>query len=285
MRPARAILAYIIFIFGGAALAAPWIFFALEKAGWSDIPFQRVVDRMLLALALAGLWPFVKSLGIHSRTELGLCGDVRIGANLGRGFSIGFVLLLVGATASFLAGASVWDHSRTAVAWGKHLGNAAGTAVVVAFLEEILFRGCVFGVLRRAWNEPVALWASSAIYSIFHFLGRPENPGSIGWSSGFVVLGSMLRGFTDFHRVFPGFFSITLLGVILALAFKRTGALYLSMGIHAGVVFGVKLSGFATNSAEGANRWFWGSEKLVDGWFCFALMAVATFLFARMAKV
>jgi hypothetical protein len=89
----------------------------------------------------------------------------------------------------------------------------------------------------------------------------------------------MCAGFSDFQQVVPGFFSLTLLGVILALAFRRTGALFMSMGIHAGVVFWVKLYGFATNTTTNANTWFWGTEKLVDGWFSFVLLIITTTIF------
>ena len=200
---------------------------------------------------------------------------------MGKGLALGIGLLLLGAVGSFFAGAAVLEHSRTAAEWPKQIGSATLTAVVVGFMEEILFRGAIFTALRKTWNDSAALWVSSAIYGILHFLARPENPAQINWSSGFVVLGSMLRGFTDFQTVVPEFLSITLLGIIFALAFKRTTALYMSMGIHAGVVFGVKLFGFATNAAPDGNRWFWGTEKLVDGWFCFILLALATIWFAR----
>jgi uncharacterized protein len=284
MRPTRALWAYLLYVFVGSAVVAPWIFSAMQHLGFTNVPFRRVVDRCLLVLALIGLWPFVKSLGIKSAAEIGLRGDAPIGRDLFKGIVIGAVLLALAASASVLAGASNIDHSRSGSAWGKQIGSALATAIVVALLEEILFRGAIFTALRRTWNDTAALWVSSAIYGILHFLGRPENPTVIEWNSGFVVLARMLNGFTELQTVVPGFFSLTLLGVVFALAFQRSGALFLSMGIHGALVFCVKLFGFATNAAPGANRWFWGTEKLVDGWFCFLLLIGATAWFARKAK-
>jgi membrane protease YdiL (CAAX protease family) len=127
----------------------------------------------------------------------------------------------------------------------------------------------------------VGLWASSAIYGIFHFFARPENPTEIHWDSGFVVLGRMLKGFTEIQQVIPGLLSLTLLGVIFVLAFRRTGALFMSMGIHAALVFWVKLFGFAARTSTTANTWFWGTEKLIDGWFCFILLCGVTIFLAK----
>ena len=170
--------------------------------------------------------------------------------------------------------------SGSPTAWLKQIGAALLTAIIVALLEETLFRGAIFTALRRAWNDRAALWTSSAIYAIVHFFARPESTTIIEWNSGFMVLGRMLRGFTELQTVLPGFFSLTLLGVIFTLAFKRTSALFLSMGLHAALIFGVKLFNFGANTDPTANLWFWGTEKLVDGWFCFLLLLGATLWFA-----
>jgi membrane protease YdiL (CAAX protease family) len=281
MRPARALWAYLIFIFIGAALIAPWVSYALPALGLSGIPFRRVVDRCLLVLALLGLWPFVKALGVRSTEELGLRKYSGAGADLAKGLCIGTVLLGLAAGASLGAGASQFDTERTSGAWLKQIPSAFFTAVIVAFLEEVLFRGAIFGALRRAWNDRAALWSSSAIYAILHFFARPENPSVLTWNSGFIVLGRMLGGFTELPTVIPGFFSLTLLGVIFALAFQRTGALYLSMGIHAALIFWIKLFGFGANPVATANLWFWGTGKLIDGWFCFVLLVFTALWLAR----
>jgi hypothetical protein len=54
------------------------------------------------------------------------------------------------------------------------------------------------------------------------------------------------------------------------------------MGIHAAVVFWVKLFGFGADTDANANTWFWGTEKLVDGWFCFILLAITMICFAKL---
>ena len=277
MRPGTALLVYIIFVFAGAALIAPWVAFALQ--GSMDVPFRRVVNRCLLTLALIGIYPLIKALGFRSWKEIGIRKDVPILKHLGTGLLIGSILLGLAAVCSLTFGGALWDRARP-LNMNKVL-SALLSGVVVGFLEEVLFRGAIFTALRRTWSETVALWSSSAIYAIVHFFARPEDPAKIGWDSGFLILGGMLQGFTEFQTVIPGFLGLALLGMILALAYQKTGALWLSMGIHAALVFWVKLYGSGTNPNPQANLWFWGSEKLTDGWFCFILLAIAALCFFR----
>jgi hypothetical protein len=279
MRPARALWVFLIFVFVGAALISPWIYHAVVALGFSNIPFRRVVDRCLIALALIGLWPLVKALGIRSPSVLGFKKYPGLTRDVAIGLLIGSSLVALAAAFSISAGAAHWV-SRSG--WGKEIFGALATAVAVAVLEETLFRGAIFTALSRVWGAAAGLWLSSTLYGILHFFARPENPQTVEWNSGFFVLGRMLKGFGDFRQVVPGFLTLTLLGVLLVSAFRRTGALFMSMGIHAALVFwGVKLFAFAFQTNPNANTWFWGTQKLIDGWFCFILLALTTIMFAK----
>jgi uncharacterized protein len=281
MRPACALWVYLFFVFIGAALVSPWVHQGLVASGWTGIPFRRVVDRCLIALAVLGLWPFVKALGVRSCEELGLKKYPQLGGDLAIGLAVGSALLLIAATVSIAVGASHWVPRG---GWPKQIGSALASATAVAILEEVLFRGAIYTALARVWGPAAGLGVSSALYGILHFFGRPEDPDVIDWKAGFTMLGRMLSGFVDFQQVVPGFFSLTLLGVILAIAFRRTGALFMSMGLHAGIVFWNKLYAFATDTTPNANTWFWGTEKLVDGWFCFTLLVIATICFTKVSS-
>ncbi len=274
MPPARALAAYLIYVFVGAAILAPWVFHGLAAMGVSA-PFRRVTDRCLLGLALLGLWPLVRALGVRTVAEIGWRKYSGFGRDIGRGLAIGTALLVAAAASGLWAGAFAWV-GRPAGEWVRPVLTALASAAIVAILEETLFRGAIFTALRKGWNDTAALWTSSGIYAIVHFFARPANPQAVEWHSGFLIRGEMLRGFTDARTVIPGFLSLTLLGLMLALAYRRTGALHLSMGIHAALIFWSKLFAVGADAAPGANRWFWGSEKLTDGWFCFALLLAGT---------
>ncbi|HUS34503.1 MAG TPA: CPBP family intramembrane glutamic endopeptidase [Verrucomicrobiae bacterium] len=278
MRPPRALLLYLAFVFIGAAFVSPWIFEAIRAAGFENVPFRRVVSRCLIVLALTGMWPLLRALGARSRAEIGLAKTDHWTTDIPAGVLIGWGMVALAAGICLAVGAAELDSKVSVV---TRIPGALLTALVVALLEEVLFRGAILTALSKVWGASTALWASSALYAIVHFFSRAPDPTEVQWDSGFFILGGMLQGFLDFEQVIPGFFSLTLLGVILGLAYQKTGALFMSMGIHGGIVFGAKLFSAAANSAPGANVWLWGTEKLIDGWFSFFLMLAVTLAFTR----
>ncbi len=154
----------------------------------------------------------------------------------------------------------------------KKAGASVLTAIVAGFLEELLFRGALFGALRRAHRWTTALIVSSAVYALVHFFQRPSSPANITWSSGLEMLPRMCQGFVDFQMLVPGFFALLLAGIILGVAYERTGNLYLSIGLHAGWVFWLKFYGILTVESSVGGSWFWGSSKLIDGWLALGIL-------------
>jgi membrane protease YdiL (CAAX protease family) len=143
---------------------------------------------------------------------------------------------------------------------------------VVSVLEELLFRGALFGAFRRAHGWRTALLGSSAVYAIVHFFPKVASAGPVTWSSGLELLPRMVPGFAQPAMLVPGFFTLTLAAAILALAFQHTGNLYFSIGLHAGWIFWLKFYVVMTDLRPGAATWFWGTGKLYDG--CLALLVL-----------
>ena len=77
MRSLRALVIYLVGVFIGGALLAPWLYWLAQIAAPSfpllaRTPFHRFVDRSLLILALTGLWPLSRALGLNSWRDVGL---------------------------------------------------------------------------------------------------------------------------------------------------------------------------------------------------------------------
>jgi membrane protease YdiL (CAAX protease family) len=274
MRSTRALLGYLLLVFVGGALVAPWVYWLVQKlaANWPAFEslarhsFPRYVNRCFLALALIGLWPLARWLGLRSLADVGLAGgndrarQIRLGLLLGLGSLAGAALLTV------LSGARrlVFEHTPAVIV--EHLIRATTAAVLVGTLEEVVFRGAVFGAMRRDFQWLRALIASSLLFASVHFFETPTPPASVNWNSGLTVLTQMLGGFAQADHLLPGFLNLTLAGGILALAYQRTGTLYFSIALHAGWIFWQKTYGLVTAPLPGANLWLWGTGKLVDGW-------------------
>jgi uncharacterized protein len=279
MRPFRALVIYLVVVFLGGALLAPWFYRLAQSVASSfphiaNSPFHRSVDRSLLMLALAGLWPFLRALGVTSGREIGLVSPRGQWKKLFGGLLLGFVMLAVNAGTVIVCSDRAIIRDLTAHKIVGTIFGAMGTAVVVALLEEILFRGGIFGGLRKTFYWPLALGVSSSIYALVHFLQRPELTGPVAWNSGLALLPRMLGGFAAFHALVPGFFTLLLAGILLCLAYQRSGNLYFSIGLHTGWIFCLKTYGAFTAGATPAGTWFWGTGKLIDGWLAFLVLGV-----------
>ena len=189
-----------------------------------------------------------------------------------------FLSLAIVAAMAFAGGARVFTQTATAHQVVAILFNALGAAALVAVMEEILFRGGMFGGLRKFFYWPLALVASSMIYALAHFLRRAEFAGAVDWYSGLVLLPRLLGGFMDFHALVPDFFNLTLAGVLLGLAYQRTGNLYFSIGLHAGWIFWLKTYGALTVATPRAAAEFWGTGKMIDGWLALMVLVAVFFL-------
>ncbi len=229
-------------------------------------PFFRFVGRCLLLLGFLGLPRLFKTLRIKSASELGLKADLRNGGDALHGLVWGFAALAFAVAITVSLHFRLFDLSHSAAEWSRHLRGAAISAVIVSTLEEILFRGALFGILRREHPFWAAATISSVIYAYLHFFGHPAEPEEVRWYSGLVVLIQMLSGFTDLGALVPAFFNLFLLGVILCLGLERTSSLLFSIGYHSACVFWMKLFEFGTKEAPAAGSSMFGSGRLVENW-------------------
>lgn len=288
--PAARLGLYLLAVFGGAALLAPWAWHGLQAlagpwpalAGLAGQPFHRYVNRCLLVLALAGLWPLVRALRLRSWTEVGAVPTAAAARDARAGLAWGALSLAVVAALALAGGGRHLDPDLSAGRLAARLASAAASAGVVAILEELLFRGVVFTALRRAGSFLSAALLSSLVYAMVHFFARPPRPGTVGPWSGFETLAAMLHGWVEFRQLVPGLLNLAVAGACLALARERTGRLGFSIGLHAGWIFWLKTWLALTRETPGANPWFWGTGRLVDGWLAFpVLLATLVFLHRR----
>ncbi len=274
MRPLRSTFIYVAGVFLGSAALAPLLYQLAQAAaeqwpvfhGLAEQPFRRYVNRSLLFTALLGLWPWLRANGLLSGRDIGMAAPFRQWKLIGAGFALGFATLAMAALAATWLGPREWNLTHGPALYAKHLAKAGAAALVVAILEEILFRGALFGVLRKQWRWPAALILSSSIFAFLHFLDRrPDAPETVTWLSGLTVLPQMIHPLV-WHEWFPLFPNLILVGAILAWLYQITGTLGISIGLHAGWIFWVKSYGFLTTAPMAAAGSLWGTGKLIDGW-------------------
>jgi hypothetical protein len=276
-----ALAAYLGGVFLGSALLAPWLYWFVEAlaprspllASLASKPFHRYVSRLLMVLALVGLWPLLRKLGLNSARDLGWRSPRTAWKETAQGFGFGFVSLALVTVVGLIAGGREIAFERGAEEWTRHLINAGLAAVLVATLEELLFRGALLGALSRTATWWLAASVSSGIYALVHFFKRTSSPPEVEWWTGLAVLGQMLGGFVALSDLVPGFATLFLAGAILAWSRRQYGHILFAVGLHAGWIFWLKSYGFVTRPVAGSSTAWWGTARLYDGWFAFAMVA------------
>jgi len=229
----------------GALLAPPLYWGANWLAGHgifpvlAEFPFQKYFNRAALISALLLLWPVIRWLRVGGWRELGIEPDPRWRQHLLAGFLIAGIAVATMACVYVQFGIY---RIRDVIAWHK-IPLVALSAITVGFLEEALFRGAILGLVRRSLRPCAALFWVTVLFAIVHFL-KPDDDvkiDSVNWLSGFALIPHTFHQFAEPMALLAGFTTLFVLGWLCGDAALRTRALWLSIGLHAGVVF-VKMS-------------------------------------------
>jgi membrane protease YdiL (CAAX protease family) len=262
LRAAWAIFIYAVAVVVVGALLAPWVFCGIHFI-FPNLLFRRVFDRTMLGVALAGLWPLLGALGVRTLTEVGFRHSARRWRVALQGLVIGVGSFVLLAVALMVLGLRTFESPLPAFIPAVMVFLVTGAAVGI--IEEIFFRGGVQGALQRAANLPFAVLVGSAIYSAVHFFkgnGIDVEAGAVTWVSGFTHLGRVVANSVFVLGVAKGFVTLWLAGCVLGVAYARSGALYLPIGIHAGWVFTLKCYSLLTENT-GQKSW-WGGGALIE---------------------
>jgi membrane protease YdiL (CAAX protease family) len=232
------LLVYLLATILVGALLAPPLFWAAQSLATNGpfnflarFDFETFFHRALLIAALFLLWPLARSLSIRSLADLQLEKNPRWRRDLVAGVIFSAVPLLC--CAAILLATPVYS-VRGAINW-PGVFKMIAAAAVVPIIEELFFRGLVLGILLKSGRRYVAMFMTSALYSIVHFLKAPEHTSTVvTWSSGFNSIAHAFVQFTDPILVAAGFTTLFLIGWILADARLQTRSLWLPIGLHAG---------------------------------------------------
>lgn len=85
--------------------------------------------------------------------------------------------------------------------WRERAAVIAVAVIAAPVTEELIFRGCLYGVVRSHWGRPAAIWGTSVLFALIHW-HAPALPG------------------------------LTLVGLGLALVYERCGSLWAPIAMH-----------------------------------------------------
>lgn len=243
-----AVLAPLLVILLCASLAA---FFAYPIFWITDgaIGFHTLVNRSGHLLLLLSIIPAAKFFSLR-RPDIGVGAKSELSRQVAVGVPLGAAMLALHALA--LIALDVREIDMDAWSNAHRLGmtalKALGIGLVVAIIEETIFRGVLFAALRKAAGTLSAVAISSFYFALLHFLRSDLKPAAadVDWTTGFRIVGDALATLPTLDP--SSFLALFLAAVFLAwirVAFPL--GLGYCIGIHAGWVCVIKTTKAATN--------------------------------------
>lgn len=278
MRPLILLLA----VTAGALLAGALLSPALHLLpAFADVPFHKLQENLSKLAGFGACLLFLHYCGGISRIGLGFGFGARdLHAVLLPALGAGLLLIAMIEAVQFALGLHV-AAPRADFGAGALLRLLAGAlllGLVVALIEETMFRGALFSGMQRRAGAAAALVATTLLYAVIHFIKfKPLKAGvEIGWDTGFLQL---TRAFARLGNpiVFDSLLTLLALGLLLGLLRLARGHLAACIGLHAGVVAGLRISGKLGDYRPGTqfdflvNRW---NPEL--GWLATGVIAAAT---------
>lgn len=270
------------------ALGADWFAARWPNLLEERVPFARVFNRAFMVVGVVLFFVARHNLFPPRLKELLAVGfsPASRAFFLGCGLALGSMALLLAA----MTIAEVYTpFFRLSLARSiGRITSALASGLFVGFMEEIFFRGLLFLGLFETGRPLRAYVLANLFYSALHFVkpGRDYFIDGLNLLAGFRHLFKTFEPFTDPWAILPGLFGLFLIGIVLSYALARTGNLYLSIGLHAGWIIGLKTVRVFGDFTRGDLGWAFGSSdpKFVSGvftWLGVLLVALAVNRFTR----
>jgi uncharacterized protein len=275
----RALAWFLAAIFGTLVLAAllAWPTWLAVHPLEPDWPFHRVSSRLWQLLLLIGILVALRRMGLSGRGDWGF-GLPRPAflRQAAAGFATGIATMLPMSLAMLALGIVEPAGAGGAAAVLVAVASGALAGLLVALVEETFFRGLMYRSVERESGFALAAWSTALVYAAVHFLARTRIPDEeVAWDSGLRLLGGALARFAEPSTFVDSFATLLLVGLMLALVRRRTGAIAAGIGLHMGWVCVIKSTIDLTDAVPGS-RWSFlvGSLDGYTGWLVAAWASI-----------
>ncbi|MBL1142093.1 MAG: CPBP family intramembrane metalloprotease [Proteobacteria bacterium] len=287
----RAIIVFSLFIalafIVGAVLAYPLKLLldpALALAFRKYLTYATLISGLIISgiyLQLYNLLSF-KAFGYNGN----ISGFIK---GLLNGFVYGLTIMLLIEVILFLLGIHEIDTTRSYsfASLSILLCKAIVMGLLIAVIEESIFRGALFTGLYKQTGAVIATFFSSLVYATVHFIRYRDLPADtdIGWFTGLTMMPEAFRRFYEWSIV-DYFLTLFIFGVLLALLRLKHKSIAACIGVHAGIVMLIKLSDYVTNRTHSSSYDYLVSQyNSTFGWISFIVIFLFTlFYFVKLQK-
>ncbi len=275
MRP----VARFVFLLAGctvlAVVLSPWLYMGVQAMAAAKVPFAAYLARhpfhryfnRMFQVSMGVTLPFLlyrsgflsfKALGLRSSQA---CRELAFGA----GSSL-MIFALYGAT---LLLAGLYDRLSfySGIPWGWIFGRIFLTSVLVAFFEELFFRGYLYPLFKQSMPRALAIGINAVFFAIVHYIKpeRSEDLDSVHWDSGFRMLGLAAEHLSHLSEMIGGIVVLITIASMLCWSLDRTRSLYVAIGLHAGWIFALQWHAEAMRPHVSWPVWVLGGGDLSQG--------------------
>lgn len=242
---------------------------------------RKLITRLSQLLLLLSIFPTMAYLKLNRR-DLGFSARSAFLKQVPIGFGLGLITLMPVFIILYALGINVIDEAQpwTVALAAKKMFLSLLLGLLIATVEESIFRGMLMAGLKKHLPVIAAILISSTYFAALHFLDSKSQISQQEFNvfSGFILLGD---AFTNVVNPKNGSAFLSLLTVGIFLAVLRTQvkeSLGLCIGCHAGWVWQIKMSGSVFNTNFGSEYLYLVNSynnvvgPLVTGWLSLAII-------------
>ncbi|HIF50609.1 MAG TPA: CPBP family intramembrane metalloprotease [Thiotrichaceae bacterium] len=287
----RAIFVFFLFVVSafllGAVLAYP-LKLLLDPV--LALAFRKYLTYATLISGLIISGVYLQLYNLLSLKAFGYNGKaIKFFGNMRDGFIYGLSIMLIIEALLLLLGIHEIDATRsyTLQSVALLITKAVVVGLLIAFIEESIFRGALFTGLYKQTGAVIATFFSSLLYATVHFIRYRDLPADvdIGWLTGLTMIPEAFRRF--YHWSIQDYFlTLFIFGVLLALLRLKHKSIAACIGVHAGIVMLIKISDYVTNRTHNSNFDYLVSQyNSTFGWISFMVIFIFTiFYFVKLQR-
>jgi membrane protease YdiL (CAAX protease family) len=252
---------------------------------------RKLIIRITQLSLLLSIFPAMAYLKLNKQ-DLGFSPRPEFLKQLPIGFGLGLITLLPVFIILYILGINIIDEAQP---WAiglavKKILISLLLALLIAVVEESVFRGMLLAGLKKNLPTLAAVLLSSTYFAALHFLdSKTAIPAQdFNLFSGFILLADAFANVVNPHHL-SAFLSLLAVGVFLAvLRTQAKQSLGLCIGCHAGWVWQIKMSGSLFNTDKKSEYLYLVSDynhvvgPLVTGWLSLAI--IGYFVYKKIQK-
>jgi len=282
MRPIFVFIFFIIIAFLCGALLALPLKLLLDPV--FDLAFRKYLTyaTLISGLIISGI--YLQIYNLLSFKSFGYAnGPGKFIKGMFNGLVYGMIIMLLIESSLLLLGIHEFDTTRS-ISFNTItfvLSKALLVGLLIALIEESIFRGALFTGLYKQTGAIIAVFFSSLIYAAVHFVRYRDLPADvdINWLTGLTMLPEAFRRFSEWSIV-DYFLTLFIFGVLLSLLRLKHKGIAACIGVHAGIVMLIKMSDYFTNRTHSSQYDYLVSQyNSTFGWISFAVIFLFTIFY------